>query len=207
MLLKHPFFVLLVLACLVLIMPGCVSVTPVIPDGVAEDIWKTRSEKLYQQDYWTAHLAIVGKTTSQKFKTRAIWEQKGNNYTIKLLDFIGRTIAVIESTPHGVQAKTSKGQQYRSETAEQLIQQLFDIKIPVSGMRYWLLGIPKPDSDVSKLQLNQQGLADEVRQEGWLMSYSDYLNQQHFQMPGHILLGYEDVDLSVRTSQWSFASE
>ncbi len=188
----------------VLSMPACVSVTPVIPVEDADLAWKTRSEYLYQQNYWTAHLALIGANNQQKFKTRAVWEQHGDRYTIKLRDFIGRTIAIIEGSPQGVQAKTSKGQQYAGHNAEDLIAQLFNIQIPVSGMRYWLLGLPKPNVQVNQLVLNNAGLADQVTQEGWSMTYPYYLDNDPFKMPSKILLAFEDIDLTVKVSQWTF---
>ena len=201
---SQQYLLLAFITLCVLSLPACVSVTPVIPVEDADLAWKTRSEYLYQQNHWTAHLALIGANHQQKFKTRAVWEQHGDHYTIKLRDFIGRTIAIIEGSPQGVQAKTSKGQHYTGHNAEDLIAQLFDIQIPVSGMRYWLLGLPKPNVQVNQLVLNNAGLADQVTQEGWSMTYPYYLDNDPFKMPSQILLAFEDIDLTVKVSQWTF---
>ena len=202
-LISRPLPIFIIVAVM-LVLPACVTVAPVID---ADRVWKARSEFLYQQHFWTAHLALIGVNHQQKFKTRAVWEQKGDRYTIKLRDFIGRTIAVIEGSPEGVQAKTSKGQHYQGDSAEQLIKQLFDLHIPVSGMRYWLLGVPKPNIQVGQLSLNEEGLVEEMQQQGWAMSYPYYLHNDPFKMPSQILLGYEDIDLTVKVSQWTLNSE
>ena len=161
---------------------ACVSVTPTIPVTDTDQAWKTHSNSLYQQQQWLAHLTLIGVNQQQKFKVRAIWQQQDDHYTIKLRDFIGRTVAVIEGSPEGVQAKTSKGQSYTGNTAEELIVELFDMQIPVAGMRYWLLGVPKPNVELDRLELNQVGVADLLGQEGWLMSYADY-SQSEAQAP------------------------
>lgn len=192
---------------IVMTLMGCVTVTPVITKQDADQIWQARSEYLYQQNHWTAHLTLVGVTTEQKFKTRAIWEQKGERYTIKLRDFIGRTVAIIDGSPEAVSAKTSKGEHFEGDSAEQLIRQLFDIQIPVAGMRYWLLGLPKPNLEVKQLDLNGQGLAEHVSQQGWAMNYPYYLEYDPFKMPSQILFAYEDIDLTVKVSQWVFNTE
>ena len=191
---------------LMLAMHGCVTLTPVPPAEDADLLWQTRSEYLYEQ-HWTAHLALIGVTDQQKFKTRAVWEQQGERYTIKLRDFIGRTVAVIDGSPNGVKVKTSKGQHFQGDSAEQLIQELFDIHIPVTGMRYWLLGLPAPNAKVDMLALNDQGLADQLEQQGWAMSYPYYLNNDPFKMPSQILFDYEDIDLTVKVSQWVFDAQ
>ncbi len=186
---------------------GCVTVTPVITKQDAEQIWQARSNYLYQQTHWTAHLTLIGVTAEQKFKTRAIWEQKGDYYTIKLRDFIGRTVAIIDGSPEQVSAKTSKGEQFKGDSSEQLIKQLFDIQIPVAGMRYWLLGLPKPNVEVKQLALNDQGLAELVSQQGWAMNYPYYLEYDPLKMPSQVLFAYDDIDLTVKVSQWVFNTE
>lgn len=203
---KFYSFVLAILL-LNLILSACVSVTPIVPTGDANQLWSTRSDYLYQQNYWDAQLSLIGVTDEQKFKTRAVWEQRGDRYTIKLRDFIGRTVAVIEGSSDDVYVKTSKGQTYQGDTAEQLIQQLFDIQIPVAGMRYWLLGLPKPDVEVTQLMLNDLGLAERVEQQGWSMSYPSYKQADPFHMPTQIMLDYHDIDLAVKVSQWTFHAE
>jgi len=184
-----------------------VTVTPVVPMGDANQLWNVRSDYLYQQDNWDAQLSLIGVNEQQKFKTRAVWEQRGDRYTIKLRDFIGRTVAVIEGSPDDVRIKTSKGQTYQGDTAEQLIEKLFDIQIPVSGMRYWLLGLPRPNIEVAQLMLNDLGLAEHVEQQGWSMSYPSYKEKNPFHMPSQIILDYDDIDLTVRVSQWTLHAE
>jgi len=196
-----------IVSLIAMALTGCVTVTPVITKQDADQIWQARSEYLYQQNHWTVHLALIGVTAEQKFKTRAIWEQKGDRYTIKLRDFIGRTVAIIDGSPEAVSAKTSKGEQFKGDNAEQLIKQLFDIQIPVAGMRYWLLGLPKPNVEIKQLALNDQGLAEQVNQQGWAMSYPYYLEYDPFKMPSQILLAYDDIDLTVKVSQWVFNTE
>lgn len=190
-----------------LILSACISVTPTIPKQDVDQAWKHRSAYLYQQNHWSAHMILIGVTAQEKFKTRAVWEQKGRDYTIKLRDFIGRTVAVIEGSAQGVVAKTSKGKIYQGENAEQLIQQLFAINIPISGMRYWLLGLPKPKIEVTQLDLNQAGMAKQISQQGWLMTYPYYLDNAPIRMPSKIELVFEDIDLTVKVSQWSFESQ
>jgi len=186
---------------------ACVSVTQVPSSGDANQLWESRSDYLYKQNHWEAHLSLIGVSHQQKFKTRAVWLQDGDHYIIKLRDFIGRTVAVIEGSPEGVNAKTSKGQKFQGETAEQLIKQLFDINIPVSGMRYWLLGIPKPNVDVARLQLDDHGLAELIDQQDWSMVYSQYKDNNSLNMPAQMMLGYNDIDLQVKVSQWTFHAE
>lgn len=181
---------------------ACISVTHVPTTEEVEQVWDARANYLYQQESWEAHLSLVGITDQQKFKTRVVWNQQSDDYQIKLRDFIGRTIAIIDGSPLEVVAKTSKGQRYQGDDAESLIDELFAINIPVTGMRYWLQGLPVPDVEVDQLLFNDEGLAQTLNQQGWKISYPYYVSNKPYKMPSQVLLEYEDIKLTAKISQW-----
>ena len=187
------------------LLSACVSVAPVTPTQDVNQVWQARANHLYAQTHWTAQMSLIGVTEQQKFKTRVTWKQQSEHYQIKLRDFIGRTIAVIDGSPEGVVAKTSKGKKYQGQDAETLISELFGIHIPVTGMRYWLQGIPLPDANVDRLILSDQGLAESISQQGWEMSYPHYLSNDPFKMPSQVLLEIENIALTVKISQWAIS--
>ena len=190
---------------LVSLLSACVSVTQVPPAEDVKQIWDARANYLYQQEDWEAQLSLVGVTDQQKFKTRVVWDQQSDDYQIKLRDFIGRTIAIIDGSPSEVVAKTSKGQRYQGDDAETLINELFAINIPVTGMRYWLQGLPVPSVDVDQLKFNDDGLAHTLNQQGWKISYPYYMSNQPYKMPSQVLLEFEDIKLTVKISQWKLS--
>ncbi|MFK7795256.1 MAG: lipoprotein insertase outer membrane protein LolB, partial [Gammaproteobacteria bacterium] len=167
-----------VLILTALLLPACIKVTQPLPVEDAKQAWDVRTNYLYEQQDWTAHIALVGNSHQQKFKVRVIWKQQSENYQIKLRDFIGRTIAIIDGTPSGVVAKTSKGERYQGDDAETLINELFAINIPVTGMRYWLQAVPVPVETIDHIELDDNGLAETISQQGWTMSYPQYLQSQ-----------------------------
>lgn len=187
------------------LLSACVSVTQVPPAEDVKQIWDARATYLYQQEDWEAQLSLVGVTDQQKFKTRVVWDQQSDDYQIKLRDFIGRTIAIINGSPSRVVAKTSKGQRYQGDDAETLIDELFAINIPVTGMRFWLQGLPVPNVEVDQLTFNDDGLAQTLNQQGWKISYPYYMSNKPYKMPSQVLLEFEDIKLTVKISQWKLS--
>ena len=108
--------------------------------------WSTHLKQMQTLAEWQAQMIIYGQDRTEKFKLRLLWKQQGDRYQIKIKDFIGRTVAVLEGVPGQVSLKTSKGQHYQGENADQLLEELLDLPIHISGMRYWLLGVPAPES-------------------------------------------------------------
>ena len=187
------------------LLSACVTVNQTTPVDDIDKTWLTRTGYLYEHPYWTAKMSLLGVTEEQKFKTKVIWQQQGDRYQIKLQDFIGRTVAIIDGSEASVVVKTSKGQRYQGDDAETLIQELFDMQIPVSGLRYWLQGVPQPDSQLDELKLSAEGLAESMHQHGWQMSYPYYLANDPFKMPSQVKLAIDDLSLTVKISQWDFS--
>ncbi|MDW3095393.1 MAG: lipoprotein insertase outer membrane protein LolB [Gammaproteobacteria bacterium] len=189
---------------LVSLLSACISVTKVPTEDVKQ-VWDARANYLYQLEDWEAQLSLVGVTNQQKFKARVVWYQQTDDYQIKLRDFIGRTIAIIDGSPSEVVAKTSKGKRYQGDDAETLIDELFAINIPVTGMRYWLQGLPLPSVEVEQLNFNDEGLAHILNQQGWKISYPYYMSNNPYKMPSQVLLEFEDIELNVKISQWKLS--
>ncbi len=191
---------------LALVLSAC-SITPkIVPTEDASLAWNERKSYLYQHEQWIAHLSVVGETEQEKFKTRIIWEQKPDTYQIKLRDFIGRTVALIEGSPGKVTVKTSKGKHYEDQDAEKLIYSLFGLRIPVIGLRYWLRGVPHPDKEYQELRLREDGVAESILQEGWQLSYLSYSANNPLQMPANAMFQYDDLSLTVKIARWDLPS-
>jgi len=192
---------LLLLAVLFLAACTTTPQPPLVDDP--KHAWDARTDYLYEQENWVAQITLIGDTDQQKFKARAVWEQQSDTYQIKLRDFIGRTIAVIDGTASGVVARTSKGERYQGDDAEALIHELFAINIPVTGMRYWLQGVPLPNEIIDDIVLDDSGLTKSLNQQGWAISYLDYVQNEPYQMPAQVLLEFENITLTVKISQWT----
>ena len=184
---------------------ACITVNQTQPVDDIDQSWIKRADYLYENSHWIAKMSLVGVTDEQKFKTNVIWQQKDDAYQIKLQDFIGRTVAIIDGSEDAVFVKTSKGQQYQGDNAEALIEELFGMQIPVTGLRFWLQGLPQPNSRLDELMLSEEGLAETIRQQGWLMSYPYYVANDPFKMPSQVLLGIENLSLTVKITQWDFS--
>ena len=191
-----------VLLLAVLQLPACITISQLPPVEDAKQVWDARTSYLYGQQDWTAHIALVGNKHQEKFKVRVIWKQQSEDYQIKLRDFIGRTIAIIDGTPSGVVAKTSMGERYQGDDAEALINQLFTINIPVTGMRYWLQGVPMPNETIDRIELDDNGLAKHLSQQGWTISYPQYVQNLPYKMPSQVILQFENIKLTTKISQW-----
>ena len=74
--------------------------------------------------------------------------------------------------------------------------------LPISGLEYWIRGIPRPDSAYSH-HLDQAGRARSINQDQWAIGYLDYfVGQEEPQLPRRIKLVSEKVTLKLVIEHW-----
>ncbi|MEM8845100.1 MAG: lipoprotein insertase outer membrane protein LolB [Pseudomonadota bacterium] len=190
------------IVALILILAGCAQAPKTIPVENPEQVWRLHATYLYNHHVWQASMSVIGATSEEKFKTRLNWNQKKDSYEIRLRDFIGRTVAVIDGSEDQVSAKTSKGKTYQGESAEELLDKVAGLRIPLEGMRYWLRGLPEPGDELESFVLGDQGVPESIEQNGWQMSYPTYHTYGDLMLPKQVLLTYDDLKLTVNINDW-----
>ena len=190
------------LAVALCLLVACATPQPVLRAELPVVDWQTHLIQQQALSEWQAQMVIYGQDRDQKFKLRLLWKQQGERYQIKIKDFIGRTVAVLEGVPGEVSLKTSKGQHFQGEDADQLIYELLNLPIHISGMRYLLLGVPEPASPHRLLQVSADGLAAEIQQQGWQLKYLSYSQQSGRRLPSQAAFSIDQVHLRAQIKQW-----
>ena len=193
---------LFILPCLIVVLSACVT-TPLQPPQ--QDI--DRSEYLLQLVEWDAHMTVVAMTAHEKLKARLHWQQTARGYTIKLRDFIGRTVAIIESDASGVVARTSKGQRYQGTDADALLVNLTGLQLPINGLKYWLQGLADPQQSLEVITESENQLPQMIQQAGWTIHYPSYQYDEKVPMAKNIILDHQDIHLQVKIARWSLNRE
>jgi len=89
-----------------------------------------------------------------------------------------------------------------SKTAEALLEDMIGWSLPISGLEYWIRGIPRPGSAYSH-HLDQEGRARSIRQDEWTIDYRDYFaHAEGPQLPRRFKLVSEKVTLKLIIERW-----
>ena len=163
---------------LIFMLSACVTVEkhpmPVDSEINRQAMWETHKANLQTLHSWDLKGRVAGKSNNEGFRAGVRWKQLQQEYVIDLHGPLGRKVAVIKGNPGSVQLKTSKGEHFVANDAEELMQELFGYTLPVNGLRYWLLGVPDPKQAQVSLQLNEQGRLVQLEQAGWIINYKRY---------------------------------
>jgi len=115
-----------------------------------------------------------------------IWEESPEQRTLRLLGPLGGGLIILKQDETGVTIKDSKGRVRYSPSADELIYRVTGWKIPVSGLRWWLLGLNEPGSKADSTIDTEHRLVS-VQQAGWKVSLAKYTRFGDHELPTSIV--------------------
>ena len=194
-------FCFLTLATLI----GCVH-TPNLTPPPNLQAHQTQVENL---QYWqiSGKLGVrsPGDSGSASFK----WQHTPDIFSIYLSGPLGQKRMEIEGNSEQVELRQNNQPPMKAKNADALIKKASGWKLPVGQLTYWVRGIPAPDTRITRLEQNPQGLISLMQQAGWTLGYSNYRDQlidgQHLALPGKITAEHKDIRLTLIIRTWETA--
>ncbi len=79
--------------------------------------------------------------------------------------------------------------------------------LPLPALRHWLKGLPSPDSDLQKFELNAQtDLLQYLQQDGWEIRFEQYARFQELTLPTRLQIQRGATRAKVVISNWQTTS-
>lgn len=136
------------------------------------------------------------------------WIQRGQDYRIHLYGPFGAGSVEIVGRNGSVHLVRSDGSSVSAKTPEELVKNELGWVIPVSGLQYWLRGIPAQGSAPSNIvisnQTENQKELEQLTQQGWVVKYQSYQDVDSLRMPHRMVLTNGPIRLKFVFNQWQF---
>ena len=194
-----------VLCAILLVLAACASVreppAPSLSDAARQQAWETHLAHLGAMSTWGLKGRVAGKSDSEGFQAGVHWEQYPQSFSIDLHGPLGGKTAAISGRAGKVEVQTSGGEHYLAEEPETLLQDLFGYALPVTGLRYWVRGIPSPGRQVLSLELDARGRLKHLSQAGWSIDYNRY-HEGSPALPALIEISGTRLDAKIIVDQW-----
>jgi outer membrane lipoprotein LolB len=197
-----PAQLLLLLLALSSVFQGCRTPPERLPDGASQLAWEQRIARLSGWAHWAFNGRVAIRHGDEGWQSGLNWRQDGDYFEIQVLDPLGRKVADIRGDSRGVHLTTSRGGNAQAADPESLMRQVLGWSLPLSGMRYWVLGVPDPGSGENSLQLDQAGRLVHLAQGGWDVSYRRYSPVSPLDMPARMTFSNRDLDIKLIVSDW-----
>ena len=166
-----------------------------------EHFWAEHQARLESIDQWT----VVGKlgiqSVEDSWSASLNWSQDRDSYRLRLSGPLGQGRMELRGSPGAVELRTSDDV-FRARTAEELMQRHAGWQVPLSGLRYWILGRPDPDAEVVSLQLDPGGRLAELEQLGWHIRYERYLEFDGVLLPTRLTLENTRLRAKLAIRTW-----
>lgn len=185
----------------VLLLAGCAApaTKPVDP----ELTWQTRQQRLEQVSGWrlNGRLSVVRGSESWYLNVR--WRQNHSSYDIFISGPFGTASARLKGDDKQVALYDTDQHVYIAANPERLLYDHTGIYMPVSGLRYWVLGLPDPDKNHgTELDLDEYGRLTALQQRDWRIELSDYMEVEHLQLPERLEIRHNDVTVKLVVDDW-----
>lgn len=193
----------LYLSGLLLLLSACATNAPV-NDHARMQLWNLHQAAIQELSIWQANgrTAISSDQGSGKLALR--WNQDGTHFDIRLMSFLGQQQARLEGINGGPSRLLRPDQPaIQADNEDALMQEAIGWSLPLTGMRYWMLGIPQPGVAVRK-SVDGHGRLIWLEQDGWHIDYTSYQAVDGLSLPRKLRLKHGDITARLVIDTWTF---
>ena len=187
-----------VAACAVLsLVAGCASLPPPVDAGS----WSGRRAELQALRVFSLDGRVAVAAADQAFSGGLAWRQDGAQAEVDLRGPFGGTAMSIRLDGTRMTVTDSKGTSITGDAARDYVASEFGAPLPVSELRYWLVGVPAPQLPFQET-IGPDGRLSVLDQAGWQLRYSRYRTVGLLALPARIDIESPTARLRLVVSNW-----
>ena len=193
----------LALAAFLLASAGCSQLGSLSSDEQVQQLWASRQQSVGALDSWDIHARAALKLEGGAYNIGLSWKRAAERFTILLEAPFGQGVFRIEGNAgESYRLRLPDGQVYTNRSAEALLEDVIGWSLPISGLEYWIRGLPQPGSDYSH-NLDRGGRARSIRQDRWAIDYVGYFEgPPESELPRRINLSRDELSLKLVIERW-----
>lgn len=131
------------------------------------------------------------------------WKQTADNFSINLSStFLGFGAVKLSGSANWIEVDDNDEEPIRSYYPNETLSELLGTPLPIQRIRYWLRGIPAPQSNADET-LNKQGLITSMLQDGWKIDLDRYHDVNGLALPGRVKITQNQTRITLVVAQWS----
>lgn len=184
---------------------GCASMTraPEVEEG-DRAAWRERREALLALDRW-AMQARVGSGGVFGWSGSLRWDQNADRFDILISGPLGMGGLRVAGTPEHLTIRKG-GETYVTSDPDTFFERRLHLTFPVSGLRYWALGVPAPGKP-ARVTVDARGRVTHLEQAGWTLQYEAYRDVADYALPVSFSARNGDTRIKLVVQRWSGLGE
>ena len=184
------------------VLAGCADFQLTPQQQPDKSAWDLHRAALSSLERWsiTGHLAI--QSGQEGWDATLHWDQDNESYTMRLIAPLGQGTYQLYGNSHEVSLVTAENKIYQADNPEILLQQNLGWSVPVSGLKYWIKGIPEPGVNMENLVIDKNGRMTDLQQSGWRISILRYSDFNGTQLPSKLFMQNDHLKLRLVVLDW-----
>ncbi len=130
------------------------------------------------------------------------WRQQDGEYLITLSGPLGSGSMELRGDNGHATLRTADDAIYMAADADDLLLQHVGWDLPVSGLRYWLLGQPAPYNGGSEMEFDAAGRLQRLKQAGWNIQFRRYRQVNGIELPAKVFLDNPYFQVRLVVERW-----
>ncbi len=195
----------LFLAASLLLLAACAGPAGPANGQTPEQAWQMHKARLASLQDWQFNGRLVFDNGAEVWSLKVRWQQMADGYNIMLIGPLGSGQVQLRGRDgDGVTLRNADNETFRADNVESLLYQQTGLRMPVSGLRYWILGLPDASVPEEKYTLlDEQGRLLELKQANWHVEYLDYQQVADLSLPEKMNLSSGDIEVRLIIDHWT----
>lgn len=173
----------------------------------AEELWHSRQQAAAAFDSWDLRARVALRFEEEAYYVGLSWRRDAETFRLLLEAPFGQGVFRIYAPGDGsYRLRLPDGRELANRSPEALLEDVTGWSLPISGLEYWIRGMPQPGGSYSR-RIDVQGRARSIRQDRWTISYIDYFDDEpEPQLPRRIKLNRDEMTLKLAIERWQAES-
>lgn len=193
------------------LLASCATAPPVFFQPPNAQQWETHQQKMLALTHWQLRGKVAMHNGNEGGQADVFWQQAdAQTYEIRMVAPLGAGSSLLTASPEQVVLTLSSGESVTAGNLDELLTEIPAWQFPVSGLRFWLLGIASPQSAVNQMHWDEQGRLALLEQDGWRIELQNYAPSGDIFLPRKILMrriapdnNHGNVDLKLLVREWT----
>lgn len=183
---------------------GCAqpALRPAIPSPTPHDLHVAHVDAISALRSWRLAGRLAVQAEVKGFSADLDWRETTTGFDLRVAAPLNRGTFALSGNTRAVSLVTPKGETYTAADAETLMRQHLGWALPLTGVRYWVRGLPDPALAVSAEHLDSAGRWRDFVQDGWQISVLEYRVAAGLDLPSRLSLSHDKLRVRMAIKRW-----
>ncbi len=189
---------------------GCQAMPPrvdAVPAARPQAAFNARIAALGAIDEWTLRGRSAVSSAGKGWSGTVHWRQQGDAMDLRFIAPLGAGTVRLAGRPGAVRVQDSDGTDFITADPDALLESMIGAPLPVTALRWWVLGLPHPDGGGFTVQLDTAGRPVRLVQAGWTVEYDRYTGFPGGVIAARLVARHADLRLRLAIEDWRVADD